>query len=93
LPFNGRSATVPHSKGLADIVRLLADPGTDIHVLDVIDAADRSSRPGAVTDRQALDAYRRRLAEIESEADEARHHNDEGRARRLDSTSCDRSAL
>jgi len=84
LTFNGRRATVPHTKGLADIARLVAAPGTDIHGLDLIDAADRSGQPGTLTDRQALDAYRRRLADIDSEADEASRHHDGERAARLD---------
>ena len=78
IAFDGASTTVPHSKGLADIARLLAVPGTDIHVLDLMDAADRSGRPGTLTDRQALEAYRQRLRDIAGEADECvRHHDDE----------------
>jgi hypothetical protein len=84
ITFNGQSATVPHTKGLADIARLLAAPGTDVHVLDLIDAADRSGGAGALTDRQALDTYRRRLADIDTEADEAARHHDNGRVARLD---------
>ena len=84
ISFNGASTTVPHSKGLADIARLLAAPGTDVHVLDLIDAADRSGRPGALTDRQALDAYRQRLADIDGEADEATRHHDSERVARLE---------
>jgi len=82
--FSGRRATVPHTKGLADIAQLLAAPGTDIHVLDLIDAADRSGRPGMITDRQALDAYRQRLADNDSEADEASRHHDGERVARLE---------
>ncbi|HEX8769167.1 MAG TPA: hypothetical protein VF711_00210, partial [Acidimicrobiales bacterium] len=84
ITFNGRSATVPHTKGLADIARLLIAADTDIHVLDLMDAGDRSGRPGTLTDRQALDTYRKRLADIDSEADEASRHHDDGRAARLE---------
>lgn len=76
LTFAGRDATVQHTKGLADIARLLASPGTEIHVLDLIDATDRSGRSGAVVDRLTLDAYRRRLADLDAEADEAGRNND-----------------
>ncbi len=82
--FGGREATVPHTKGLADIARLLAAPGIEIHVLDLIDAADRSGRGGDVVDRHALDAYRQRLAHIEEEADEAARHHDDERSARLE---------
>ncbi|HEV2760659.1 MAG TPA: hypothetical protein VGV86_13945, partial [Acidimicrobiales bacterium] len=84
ITFHGRNATVPHTKGIADIARLLAARGTDIHVLDLIDAADRSGQPGTLTDRQALDAYRQRLADIDSDADEASRHHDDGRVARLE---------
>lgn len=84
ITFHGRSATVPHTKGIADIARLVAARGTDIHVLDLIDAADRSGQPGTLTDRQALDAYRKRLADIDSDADEASRHHDDGRMARLE---------
>lgn len=84
IAFDGVSTNVPDSKGLTDIARLLAAPGTDIHVLDLIDAADRSGRPDTLTDRRALDAYRQRLRDIDSEADEARLNHDDGRAARLE---------
>jgi hypothetical protein len=84
ISFGGRHATVPHIKGLADIARLLAAPGTEIHALDLIGAADRSGRAGALADRHALDAYRKRLADIDDEADEADRHHDDGRVARLE---------
>ena len=74
--FEGRHATVAHVKGLTDIARLLAARGAEIHVLDLIDAADRSGPAGAVADRSALDAYRTRLADLEAEADDAARAND-----------------
>jgi hypothetical protein len=80
--FAGREATVPHAKGLSDIARLVASPGTEVHVLDLVDSPDRSARPGAVVDRSALDAYRRRLADLETAVDDAELNNDlERRAR------------
>jgi hypothetical protein len=84
ISFSGRHAAVPHTKGLADIARLLAAPGTEIHALDLIDAADRSGRAGALADRHALDAYRKRLADIDDEADEANRHHDDERIARLE---------
>jgi hypothetical protein len=83
IAFNNRSGTVPHSKGLADIARLLASPGVEVHALDLIDGADRSRAPGPVADRQALHAYRRRLATIDREAAEAADHHDAERVARL----------
>jgi hypothetical protein len=84
LRFDGKAAVVPHSKGLADIARLLASPSAEVHVLDLIDAADRSGASGDVVDRKALDAYRQRLADIEADADEADRDNDLDRSARLE---------
>lgn len=82
--FGGGEATVAHTKGLADIARLLAAPGVDIHVLDLIDAGDRSAgRADDVVDRRALDAYRRRLADLDGLLDEAAADNDDERRARL----------
>jgi hypothetical protein len=83
ITFNTENATVPHTKGLADIARLLAAPGSEIYVLDLMGAADRSSRPGPLADRQALEAYRQRLADIDNDADEANRHHDDERFARL----------
>jgi hypothetical protein len=75
---------VPHSKGLADIARLLAAHGAEIHALDLIDAADRSGPSGDVVDRSALDAYRRRLAELTDDAVDAERNNDHARGARVE---------
>ncbi|MGH3786013.1 MAG: ATP-binding protein [Pseudonocardiaceae bacterium] len=77
--FDGREATVPHVKGLADIARLLSAPHTELHVLDLIVATDRSGNSGDMIDRRALDSYRRRLADLDDEIDEAVRHHDDAR--------------
>lgn len=82
LAFAGREATVAHSKGLADIARMLAAPGREIHVLDLVDAPLRSAAPGETVDRRALASYRQRLAALDSEIDDAdQDHDDESRSR------------
>jgi hypothetical protein len=58
-------ATVPHSKGLADLAVLLAKPGQDVHVLELYGSADRSGPAGTLVDRTALAAYRQRLRELD----------------------------
>lgn len=77
--FEGRDATLAHSKGLADIARLLSGHGQEVHVLDLVGSADRSGPAGDVVDRRGIDAYRRRLADISAEIDEAERNNDPGR--------------
>jgi hypothetical protein len=84
ISFAGASAVVAHTKGLGDIARLLAAPGTDIHALDLMDAADRSGAAGALADRRALNAYRQRLADLETEKAEAAAFHDDERAVRLE---------
>jgi hypothetical protein len=82
LTFDGRAAAVPHSKGLSDIARLLAAPDTEVHVLDLIDAVDRSGPAGDVVDRRTLAAYRQRLTDLDGDiADAERDHDLERRAR------------
>ena len=82
LTFDGRAAAVPHSKGLSDIARLLAAPDTEVHVLDLIDAVDRSGPAGDVVDRRTLAAYRQRLTNLDGDIEDAeRDHDLERRAR------------
>lgn len=76
ISFNGRQASLPHSKGLADLAVLLANPGQDVHVLDLYGSADRTGPGGELADRTALAAYRRRLGELDDEAAEAAANHD-----------------
>ena len=82
LAFAGKEATVPQTKGLADIARLVSAAGSEVHVLELVDAVDRSGGSGEMADRTALNAYRRRLVDLEAEIDDAALGNDpERRAR------------
>lgn len=62
--FDGASAVVPHTKGMADLAVLLARPDRDVHVLDLYGSGDRSAAAGELADPGARAAYRRRLAEL-----------------------------
>jgi hypothetical protein len=82
-------------KGLRLLARLLAEPGREFHVLDLVavehgtlpvahpvSAQDVDGAAGAglpVIDQQARDAYRRRLAEVDEDIEEAARMNDMGR--------------
>ncbi|WP_415951610.1 transcriptional regulator [Streptomyces sp. KLOTTS4A1] len=84
--FEGRRVTVRDSKGMHHLARLLAAPDREFHVLDLV--AAESDAPGAVErisragdagpllDDRAKRMYRRRLAEIEDDIEEARADND-----------------
>jgi hypothetical protein len=84
-------------KGMRYLARLLAEPGREYHVLDLVaaetgrsvqlDSSQAAGLPRAALsdagqglDAQAKDAYRRRLAEIEDDLEQARAIGDAERA-------------
>lgn len=77
------------TKGLGYLARLLAQPGHEMHVLDLV-AADHGGMTvdrgdaGPVLDDRAKAAYRRRVRELEAEIDEARAWSDAERAARAE---------
>ena len=96
LSFEDHTVALRDLKGLHYLARLLAHPGREFHVLDLVaggvtraDAPPDTSDPeltssgwgdsGVLLDAQAKDAYRRRLAEIDEDIEDARLLNDSGR--------------
>jgi tetratricopeptide (TPR) repeat protein len=85
--FEGRTVRLRDLKGLRYLARLLSDPGREFHVLDLVAGesggpglATRDAEPGLfpggldageLLDPQAKSAYRRRLAEIDEDIEEA----------------------
>ena len=101
MSFEGHTVRVRNLKGMRYLARLLADPGREHHVLELVAAESgsggasqtaASGRPvalglgdaGAALDAQAKDAYRRRLAEIEDDIEQARAIGDAERAAQAD---------
>ncbi len=82
--YAGRTASVAHAKGLSDIAALVARPGADVHVLDLVGTRDRSGAGGEVLDRTAAAAYRERLAALADERADAEVAGDAVRLRALD---------
>jgi tetratricopeptide (TPR) repeat protein len=96
LIFGGRTVRVRDLKGVRYLARLLADPGREYHVLDLVaaetgraaDAAGKAAElprsalgdAGPILDARAKNAYRRRLAEIDDDIDHARATGDAERA-------------
>ena len=94
--FAGTTTRVRDLRGIHHLARLLSAPGREFHVLDLITADDpgRSSTgssrhegelgnvgdAGDLLDAQARTAYRRRLAEIDDDIDDARSAGDLHRA-------------
>ncbi|MEU9084445.1 transcriptional regulator [Streptomyces sp. NPDC048357] len=84
--LDDRRVSVRDSKGMHHLARLLAAPGREFHVLDLV-AADsddpeaaaglsRAGDLGPLLDGRAKDMYRRRLAEIDEDIEEARADHD-----------------
>jgi hypothetical protein len=83
-------------KGLRYLRRLIAEPGREFHVLDLVAVEHGTLRAGTPTsdgslgtrpaeeglpvlDRVAIDAYRRRLTDVDEDIDDATQCNDLGR--------------
>ncbi len=99
--FAGHTLLLRDGKGLRYLTWLLADPGREFHVLEMVAVergrtADerRAAEPGLaisglgddgeMLDARAKDAYRRRLAEIEEDVEEARAMGDVEREAQAD---------
>ena len=99
--FEGHTVRVRDLKGMRYLARLLADPGREYHVLDLVaaetgsvaqvDSSQAAGLPrsalgdaGEILDARAKDAYRRRLAEIEDDIEQARAIGDAERAAQAD---------
>ena len=77
--FRGGSASLPSVKGMADLARLLARPGAEVHVLDLVDptaGAPRQGDLGEVLDDRARAAYKRRLEDLEERIADAEADGD-----------------
>ena len=90
--FDGSTVLLRDLKGMQYLARLLATPGRELHVLDLVTAVhgvEPRSAPavdddlhvaaddaGPLLDEQARQAYRRRLAEVEEDIAEAEEMRD-----------------
>jgi hypothetical protein len=98
--FAGHTVRLRDVKGMRYLARLLAGPGREHHVLDLV-AAEAGGRDGSASgsgtpprkalgdagemlDGRAKDAYRRRLAEIDDDIEQAHALGDDERAAQAD---------
>jgi tetratricopeptide (TPR) repeat protein len=86
--FEGRTVPVRDLKGMRYLAQLLAHPGRQFHVLDLV-AAETGQRTalrdaGEMLDERAKSAYRRRLADIEEDVEQARVLGDARREAQAD---------
>lgn len=93
--FGGRTVLLHDLKGFRYLARMLAEPGRELHVLDLVAVEQGTlavARPGGaegldgsagaalpVLDDAAREAYRRRLAEVDEDIEEATRLHDVGR--------------
>jgi hypothetical protein len=84
--YQGRTAYLRDAKGLHDLAALLARPRVDLPALELAGVEEpqrgESRRTDPVLDRTALQAYRRRLTELDEELDAAHATSDLALGRR-----------
>ncbi|MGI5457959.1 hypothetical protein ACQEWB_33250 [Streptomyces sp. CA-249302] len=90
--YAGREVRLPDSKGLHDIAVLLARPGTPVPAVELAappaeangaDGLHLQGDTGELIDATARAAYRRRLRELEAEAEDADAAGDTARSARV----------
>lgn len=82
LDFAGRTARLRDSKGMGDLARLLAEPGQEVHCVDLFGAVVAEDSAGEVMDGRARAAYEQRLRDLQDDITEAEAHQDLVRAER-----------
>lgn len=92
IELGAHTVRIKDLKGLRYLRRMVAEPGREFHVLDLVAVeagtlrsagADAAGLP--VLDEAARDAYRRRLADIDDDIDEAARLHDLGRLAKAES--------
>lgn len=76
ISFEGHEVTLRASKGLGDLARLLAQPGREIHCLDLVGAAVEEHSTGEVVDAEARRRYEQRLRDLQDDISEAERRSD-----------------
>ena len=80
----GTSCRLKASRGIELLAKLVAEPGRELHVLDLVGAeAVDTGDSGEVLDAEARRAYRARMLELREELEEAEQWNDAARAERM----------
>ncbi len=81
-----RTLRLRDSRGIQLLDQLVASPGQEFHVLQLVSGGDESEADrgdaGAVLDDDAVQSYRRRLLDLREELEEAERFADSGRADR-----------
>jgi hypothetical protein len=80
--FEGQTVRLVEVKGFADVARLLAQPGVEVHCLELADRPAEPSPGDVVLDDRARREIRARAVELQREIDDADAAHDLGRAER-----------
>jgi hypothetical protein len=80
--YAGRTVAVRTAKGVIDIVRLIEADGSEVHCLDLADAAVEESPTGETIDATARRQYEQRIRDLQGDIDEAEANSDYERAYR-----------
>jgi hypothetical protein len=80
--FAGRTVTVRLSKGIADIVRLLAAGGAEVPAVELAEVGVQQGSTGELLDTRARREYENRIRDLQSELEQAEDDNDYARAYR-----------
>jgi tetratricopeptide (TPR) repeat protein len=93
LSCGGTTVRLKSSKGLAYLADLIAHPGVERHVLDLVDLVESPAEPGLnrrqlgdageLLDAKAKSAYRHRLQQLREQLDEADELGDDERGYRI----------
>jgi hypothetical protein len=80
IAFENRSVHLVDSKGMNDLAVLIAQPGREVHCVQLAGAAVEQPSTGEVIDASARRAYEARVRELQAELDRAEAEQDLGRA-------------
>ncbi len=80
--FEGQTVRLVDVKGFADLARLLARPGLEVHCLELADRPAEAAPGDIVLDDRARREIRARAVELQREIDDADAAHDLGRAER-----------
>jgi hypothetical protein len=80
--FDGETVRLVDVKGFADLARLLARPGVEVHCLELADRPGEAAPGAAVLDERARREIRDRAVELQREIEHADAAHDLGRAER-----------
>ncbi len=82
LTFSGLSVQLTHQKGFKDLMRLLQQPGVEVHCLELADRPAETAEGAPVLDDRARHEVQARVRELQQEIDEADAAHDLARGER-----------